>query len=173
MNKRIKLGVYWLLVLVLIAAPISCSKSSKSIPPESKKPPAAENSKWYVQFSAHKQRSTAYTEERGAPVAADGSAYFLGGIAVHPRYPANAGGDPRQPLIPFGTEIFLDEPVVVQGQKYNTLKVMDTGDINYSLWPGHPYWFDIYYGPADYNNNASAQKYGIPLTDYHWYEEWR
>jgi hypothetical protein len=132
-----------------------------------------EDKKWYVRFSVKRQKTTAYVEETNAPLAASGQTYFTGGIAVHPRYPVQSGGDPVEPLLPFNTVIYLEKPIVIQGQKYTSLTVMDTGDVNYRLWNSYPYWFDVYFGPANYYNIKEAQAYGTPLVDYYWYEEWK
>jgi hypothetical protein len=66
--------------------------------------PPTDNPKftWYIKFSVKDQKSTSYTEAASAPVAASGKRYFIGSGAVHPRYPLNAGGNPIQPIIPFG-----------------------------------------------------------------------
>jgi len=163
-----------LIFLFFIASLISgCSSQPKSSPPA--KRPLLETSqpKWYIQFSVNDQHSTAYTEEVGAPLAANGQPYYLGGIAVHPRYPIQYGGDPRIPLLPYGTVIYPEKPIKIQGDFYNALTVMDTGDVDYGLWENHPYWFDVYYGSGDYWTNQAARSFGTPLTSYYWYEEWR
>lgn len=144
----------------------------KKTPPRPPQPVEKEG-KWYVQFAVKNQKSTAYTEESGAPVAASGKEYCIGGIAVHPRYPVNSGGDPLEPLLPFGTIIYLEKPIKIQGQEFTYLKVIDTGDVNYRLWSAHPYWFDVYHGTGNYYNNKDARDYGVPLVNYSWYEEWK
>lgn len=141
--------------------------------PQNKNRDADKDAKWYVQFTANNQKTTAYTEEVNAPRPSNGKSYFIGGIAVHPRYPVNDGGDPRVPLLPYGTEIHLSKPIDIQGQQFRSLKVMDTGDINYGLWPRYPYWFDIYYGNTQYYSDKNARDYGTDLVDYTWFEEWK
>lgn len=128
--------------------------------------------KWYIEFSVEQQKSTAYTEASSAPVAANGHSYYYGGVAVHPRYALQYGGKATEPIIPFGTEIFLKKPITVQGEEKKSLIVTDTGDVNYGLWPEHPYWFDIYWGNTNYYNDKDARQYGSHLTDYYWYEPW-
>jgi hypothetical protein len=135
-------------------------------------PQADKKYNWYIQFSVKQQKSTAYTEEPGAPVAANGQDYFIGGIAVHPQYPVGNGGKPTMPIIPFGTVIHLEKPIKVQGTEYKTMTVIDTGDVNYRLWPSHPYWFDVYFGSTNYYNSKSAREYGASLVNYYWYEPW-
>lgn len=161
------IGIILIALFFLIIPKKSPQRSPRPVQPVDK------DSQWYIQFSVKNQKSTAYTEESGAPVAANGKSYFIGGIAVHPRYPVNSGGKPREPLIPFGTEIYLEKPIKVQGQEFTTLKVMDTGDVNYLLWPDYPYWFDIYSGTGNYYNTKDAKDYGAPLVNYTWYEKWR
>jgi hypothetical protein len=141
---------------------------------QTKKSPASSGQeRWYIKFSVNQQKSTAYTEASAAPVASSGKSYYFGGVAVHPRYPLQYGGKATTPIIPFGTEIFLNKPINVQGEERQSLVVIDTGDVNYGLWPGHPYWFDIYWGNTNYYNDKDARKYGAHLTDYYWYEPWK
>jgi hypothetical protein len=128
---------------------------------------------WYMQFSTKQQKSTAYTEEPGAPLAANGKPYHIGGIAVHPRIPLQDGGKATVPIIPFGTVIHLDKPIKVQDREFSSMTVIDTGDVNYGLWPSHPYWVDIYWGSSNYYNNQAARSYGSHLVNYHWYEPWK
>lgn len=165
--------LFFILITLTITSIPSCSSDKGSKPPVKKPRLETRQPKWYIQFTVRDQRSTAYTEEVGAPLAANGQPYFLGGIAVHPRVPIQYGGDPRKPLIPFGTVIYPEKPITIQGNSYTALTVMDTGDVDYGLWENHPYWFDVYYGSGDYWANQAARKFGTPLTSYSWYEEWR
>lgn len=128
--------------------------------------------KWYIKFSVKNQKTTAYTEAASAPVSSAGKEYFIGSGAVHPRYPINAGGEARNPIIPFGTILYLDEPIDILGQKHDTLVVNDTGDVYYGLWPSHPYWIDVYYGTSNYYNIKSAGQAGVKLISYSWFEPW-
>ena len=127
---------------------------------------------WYIQFTVKDQKSTAYTEATRAPISSAGKEYFIGSGAVHPRYPLNSGGEARSPIIPFGTTIYLNEPIEVQGQKITSLVINDTGDVYYGLWPSHPYWVDVYFGNTNYYNQQSASKAGVRIIDYSWYEPW-
>lgn len=147
----------------------------KPTPVEPKTPPkqVEQNFNWYMQFSVKQQKSTAYTEEPGAPLAANAGNYYIGGVAVHPRYPLRDGGKATVPILPFGTVIHFEKPITVQGQELSSMTVIDTGDVNYGLWPSHPYWFDIFWGSTNYYNNKSARAYGANLVDYHWYEPWQ
>ena len=116
-----------LAVTIIIALALLLTLTLKKAPQRSPQPsPKPAEGKWYIQFSVKNQVSTAYTEEPGASVAASGKGYFVGSIAVHPRYPVNSGGSPLEPIIPFGTVIRLEKPIKVQGQEFKTLKVMDT-----------------------------------------------
>jgi hypothetical protein len=133
----------------------------------------AENAHWYIRFSVRQQKVTAYTEEAGAPRAANGKNYYIGGIAVHPRYPVTNGGNPVIPILPFGTVIHFKEPIKIQGTDRSSLTVIDTGDVNYRLWSSHPYWFDIFWGSTNYYNSKSARDFGARLVDYYWYEPWK
>jgi len=128
--------------------------------------------KWYVQFSVQNQKSTFYTEAAQAPASASSKGYFIGSGAVHPLYALNAGGEARQPIIPFGTRLYLSEPVEVQGVKHDSLVVNDTGDVNYGLWRKYPYWVDVYAGQASYYTNKAAFNSGVKMIDYYWYEPW-
>jgi cytoskeletal protein RodZ len=125
---------------------------------------------WYVKFSVKDQKSTAYVEQSQAPRPSSGGRYYIGGVAVHPIYP---GADPRQPIIPYGTLIYLKEPLTVNGRPMSAFKVIDTGDIYYGRYGSTPYWFDIYWGNTNYYSNQSASKFGVKTVDYYWYEPWR
>lgn len=141
--------------------------------PEKRPVPTTPEPTWYVMFSVKKQTATAYTESSWAPVSSSGKGYFLGAVAVHPRYPVNSGGSPRQPIIPYGTVLHLHQPVKIHGKPYSAVKVIDTGDINYRLWSNSPYWIDVYHGTTDYWNNVNANKFGTNEVDYFWVEKWK
>lgn len=127
---------------------------------------------WFVQFSVKNQKSTAYTEETYAPLAASGKSYKMGTVAVHPNYPLYNGGNALKPVIPFGTTIYLDNPIKIHDKTYNSLIINDTGDVNYRLWRNYPYWIDIYMGNNTSFNRKAADIYGIKSVNYHWYEPW-
>eukprot|EP00825_Cyclidium_porcatum_P013249 TRINITY_DN16987_c0_g1_i2.p2 TRINITY_DN16987_c0_g1~~TRINITY_DN16987_c0_g1_i2.p2 ORF type:complete len:178 (-),score=22.49 TRINITY_DN16987_c0_g1_i2:33-566(-) len=91
--------------------------------------------------------------------------YFIGSGAVHPQFPLNAGGEARQPIIPFGTRIYLSEPIDIQGNQYNSLVVNDTGDVYYGLWHKYPYWVDVYAGTTNYYSNKAALKAHVLCVD--------
>jgi hypothetical protein len=137
--------------------------------------PPTDNPKftWYIKFSVKDQKSTSYTEAASAPVAASGKRYFIGSGAVHPRYPLNAGGNPIQPIIPFGTTVYLDKPININGKDYKSLVINDTGDVYYGLWQDHPYWIDVYYGTTNYYSDKNARDAGVRLINYSWYEKWQ
>lgn len=163
------------IAIVLAAAVILGSAtwlwfSEESPPPTKKITPTEKSYHWYVQFSVKNQKSTAYVEEAGAPLASSGISYFIGGVAVHPLYP---GASPLDPAIPFGTTIFLNKPVEVQGQSLQAFKVIDTGDVNFGRFGSSPYWFDIFWGTAGYYNTRQASDYGAKTVDYYWFEPWR
>lgn len=164
------------LVIVIIFAASWLLYRQYSPPPAQKPAPTKKaeqiSPRWYIQFSVKNQKSTAYTEAASAPVSAAGKEYFIGSGAVHPRYPIGSGGEARNPIIPFGTTLYLAEPLEIQGEKRDTLVVNDTGDVNYGLWPNHPYWVDIYYGTSNSSNIKSAGKAGVDLISYSWYEPW-
>lgn len=170
----------WLIplsMLLLFLAAYFIYQSRQPAPKPTKKPAPTEKStqadpKWYIQFSVKNQKATAYTEAASAPVSSAGKEYFIGSGAVHPRYPLNAGGEARSPIIPFGTTIFLSEPIEILGEKQDSLVINDTGDVYYGLWPAHPYWVDIYFGQTNYYNNKSASNAGVKLIDYTWFEPW-
>lgn len=140
--------------------------------PVSEKQSPASAANWYIEFSVKDQKATAYTEAANAPVSSAGREYFIGSGAVHPRYPLQSGGEARSPIIPFGTTLYLQEPIEVQGQQITELTVNDTGDVYYGLWSSHPYWVDVYFGTTNYYNQQSASKAGVKQIDYKWYEPW-
>lgn len=154
-----------LILLFIILIPL--------VNPPSKKPHIQEKGKWYIVFTAKDQRVTAYTAYPGATKAASGKDVFLGSVAVHPRVPKNQGGSVFEPVIPFGTRIYLKEPITVQGNSYDSFIVLDTGDVNYRLWKDSPYWIDVYWGTFNSYSVAEAHEFGVELTDYFWIEEWR
>ncbi|NLO20800.1 MAG: hypothetical protein GX119_02210 [Syntrophomonadaceae bacterium] len=170
-----------LAILLIISATLIIANSRNKISPKPSRPDSSEiesprdlsDVKWYIKFSVENQQATAYVEEAYAPVAANGHDYFIGGVAMHPLYPVNNGGSPLKPVIPFNTTLYLKEPILVQGQEYKSFQVMDTGDIYYGLWPGSPYWLDIYFGTANYYNTLDANAFGTPTVSYYWIEEWR
>jgi hypothetical protein len=128
--------------------------------------------KWYVQFSVKGQKRTFYTEAVRAPASASAKGYFIGSGAVHPQFPLNAGGEARKPIIPFGTRIYLSQPIDIQGNQYSSLVVNDTGDVYYGLWHKYPYWVDVYAGSTNYYSTKAALNAGVDLIDYYWYEPW-
>ncbi|MEN6350280.1 MAG: hypothetical protein ABFD08_12900 [Syntrophomonas sp.] len=181
-NRRLYLAAIALILVFVASGLYLQSRNNQKTQPQRKtdtsEPGPSENkdeqnAKWFIQFTVKNQKTTAYTEEVSAPRPSSGKSYFIGGIAVHPRYPVNDGGDPRVPILPYGTVIHLAKPINVQGQEFTALTVMDTGDINYGLWPGYPYWFDIYYGNTQYYNVKNAKEFGTDLADYYWFEEWK
>jgi 3D (Asp-Asp-Asp) domain-containing protein len=175
-NQRILLIP--LAALILFLAVYFIYNGQKQPTPQPPRKPVPEKqsetseANWYIEFSVKDQKATAYTEAANAPVSSAGREYFIGSGAVHPRYPIHAGGEARSPIIPFGTTLYLQEPVNVQGQQYTELTVNDTGDVHYGLWPSHPYWVDIYFGTTNYYNQQSASQAGVKLIDYKWYEPW-
>jgi len=143
--------------------------------PQPPQPVKNETRKDYLICVARGQIATGYTEPSAGPPSASSRPYFIGSIAVHPLSSTAWGGDPRQPLIPFGTEIHLLNPrsLKVSGKWFDSLVVLDTGDVNYALWSNHPYWFDVYFGPTQYWTHLMARAFGTKKVDYYWVEEWR
>lgn len=125
---------------------------------------------WYVVFSVKEQKVTGYVAEPNSQVASSGKVCFIGGVAVHPIY---SGADPRKPIVPYGTTLYLDKPIMVQGKERSVFEVMDTGDIYYRLWSPYPYWFDVYFGTSNYYNRKDARDFGIDTVSYYWVEKWR
>jgi hypothetical protein len=170
----VTLGKYRLYVLaavlglLLVAVVIWWSSQTE---PEKKPLPTEED--WYVIFSVNNQKATAYTNHSGNALSSSGKQYFLGAVAVHPRDPVNAGGDPLKPIIPYDTVLHLYEPLEINGQAFSTLQVIDTGDINYRLYSGSPYWIDVYHGSGDYWSIVNSQEFGIQEVDYYWVEKWK
>jgi len=130
---------------------------------------------WYLPHEVINQQSTAYLSKPGDRTAGL-TDYYIGIVAVHPKTP---GGSGRDPIIAFGTYIWLETPnVTIQGTSYNHFEVMDTGDLNYQNHSGSANWIDIYFGqwngPGDTSNPnyIAAKNYGnANLVDYNW-EEW-
>ncbi|NLB52434.1 MAG: hypothetical protein GX808_05795 [Syntrophomonadaceae bacterium] len=168
-DKRI-LGIIISTVLILLFFVFSIVTKYND---PNQKPESQEKAKWYIVFTAKSQRVTAYTAYSGATKAASGKDVFLGSVAVHPRVPRNQGGSVFEPVIPFGTRIYLKKPITVQGNNYDSFIVLDTGDVNYRLWKEYPYWIDVYWGTSNRYTVAEAHDFGIDLTDYFWIEEWR
>ena len=150
-------------VIVLLALWLIAGKKP---PAEVPQKPLAEKAEaqWYVKFSVKDQKSTAYLNYSGA-LPSSGGRYYIGGVAVHPIYP---GADPRQPIIPYGTMIYLEQPVKVHGREMSAFTVIDTGDIYYGRYGSTPYWIDIYWGSGGYYGNLSATEL-TQTVDYHWF----
>lgn len=124
---------------------------------------------WVMAINVARQQSaTAYTESPGSPPSASGKPYQLGSVAVHPRVP---GGDPLEPIIPFGTTIHLINPdhISVAGQEFSSFEVADTGDVNWSLRGESPFWIDIYYGPTSTWTFREASRHGVAKVDFYWF----
>jgi 3D (Asp-Asp-Asp) domain-containing protein len=179
-HLRLIIAITALAILLIISATLIIANSRSKISSKPSKPDSSglesesqADLKWYIKFSVKNQQATAYVGESYAPLSASGEYCFMGGVAVHPLHPVNYGGSPLQPVIPFGTTLYLEEPVLVQGKEYTSFKVMDTGDVYYGLWPDSPYWLDIYFGTANYYNRLEAKDFGTPRVSYYWFEEWR
>lgn len=167
-NKAVLVGAALLLLLAVL-----CAMIIKKPPAEApQKPLVVEEpeTQWYIRFYVQNQKTTAYVEPNLEQLASSGGGYYIGGVAVHPLKP---GSDPRNPIIPFGTMIYLDEPLQVQGREMSAFKVIDTGDVAYGRYGSTPYWFDIYWGQSDYYNVQEASKFGIKTVNFYWYEPWR
>lgn len=170
-----------LLAIIIVGGIMYCLSARK---PEQLKPVPSpqtprsakhEIKKDYLICVARNQIITGYTEPSAGPPSASSHQYFIGSVAVHPLSSAAWGGDPRQPLVPFGTEIHLLKPhsLKVNGKWFDSLIVLDTGDVNYSLWSNYRYWFDVYFGPTQYWTQLMARSFGAKKADYYWVEEWR
>lgn len=155
----------------LLLSPPAKKTLPPSPPPKAEKTPAED----YLICVASQQMTTGYTEAGSAPPGSSGQGYFPGSVAVHPRVGTQWGGDPRHPIIPFGTTLHLLDPqaVKINDQWYDTLIVNDTGDTNMRLWSAYPYWLDLYFGSTNYWSNRSARDYGTRKADYYWVEKWR
>lgn len=180
-HLRLLILLTGLAILLIILATLLIANSRNQI---SLKPPPLDSSgieseqdlsdaEWYIKFSVENQQATAYVGESYRPIAASGEVCFIGGLAMHPLYPLNKGGNPLEPVIPFGTTLYLEEPILVQGQEYKSFQVMDTGDVYYGLWRDSPYWLDIYFGTANYYNRQDAKAFGTQRVNYYWIEKWR
>lgn len=173
-GKQIEKRWFWLgcvlLAVLLIAFLMPVLRPKPQQTPQKPVEPPQAQTQWYVKFSVKNQRSTAYVESIGAPKSSSGQPYYVGAVAVHPMQP---GSDPRKPLVPFGTIIYTDQPIQVQGREISAFKVIDTGDILYGRYGSYPYWFDIYMGSANSYNSKQASNYGIKPISYYWYEPWR
>lgn len=124
---------------------------------------------WVMAVSiARQQAATAYTESPGSPPSASGKPYRLGLVAVHPNIP---GGNPLDPIIPFGTTIHLIDPtyLTVAGREFSSFEVADTGDVNWSLRGESPYWIDVYYGPTSSWTFQEASRHGVVKVDFYWF----
>lgn len=175
-NRRRVWGLiigFILLMLALFIIPNLNKDNSPPQKPEIIKPTPQKQGKWYVVFKVNGQRITAYTAYPGTNESSSGKKCFLGSVAVHPRVPRNQGGSVFEPVIPYETQIYLSNPIKIQGKNYNNFTVLDTGDVNYRLWQQYPYWIDVYWGTSSAYTLSEAQEFGIDLVDYFWVEEWR
>ncbi|MGE5449962.1 MAG: hypothetical protein ACM3PA_01130 [Methanomassiliicoccales archaeon] len=159
-------GLLWL----LLSGPTPKPLPSPTPSPKITKAPAED----YLICVARQQMTTGYTEPSWGPPASSGAGYFVGSIAVHPRVATQWNGDPRNPIIPFGTAIHFINPssVKINDTWYDTLIVNDTGDTNLGLWSAYPYWLDLYFGPTATWSNQSARAYGTNKVDFYWVEKW-
>lgn len=142
-------------------------------PPPAKKPvppaPSQPSPTWVMVINLAKQQlATAYTESPGSRPTASGQPYRLGSVAVHPKTP---GGNPLDPIIPFGTTIHLLNPgyMTIGGQKFTDFEVTDTGDVNWSLRGESPFWIDVYYGPTSNWTFQQASQHGVTRVDFYWF----
>lgn len=110
---------------------------------------------WYVRDN---QDSTAYTASTSA-ITASGVKPQVGMAAVH----QNSSGTP---YIPFGTDIYFENAVTIQGDDYAFFNVQDTGDLNFKRTS---YWADLYFGTSTSANNTAALNYGIKKVNYGYY----
>lgn len=159
-------------ILLIIATTllIANNQKNKVNPKPEVKNSETKEGEWYVVFSVKDQKVTAYVDEATVSLSSSGRNYFTGAVAVHPIY---SGADPRKPIIPFGTTLYLDKPIMVQGQERTSFEVIDTGDVYYRLWSEYPYWFDVYFGTGNYYNRKDARDFGTDLVSYYWVEKWR
>lgn len=137
----------------------------RSLPP----PPAQSQPSWVMALNIVKaQPTTTYTGSPASGPSASGRPYYPGSVAVHPRTPES---DPRDPIIPFGTRIHLLNPeyMTIQGQKFRSFEVVDTGDVNWSLHGESPYWIDIYYGPTSGWSYQHAANHGVRTANFYWF----
>ena len=173
-DDRMKVSKYRLYAIVILVGLLLLGAIIwwvNQLEPERRPVPTDED--WAVMFSVEDQRCTAYTNHSGNALSSSGQSYFFGAVAVHPRYPVNARGDPLQPIIPYDTVLYLREPLEINGQSFATLQVIDTGDVNYRLHADSPYWIDVYYGSGDYWSRSNAREFGVKDIDYYWVEKWR
>lgn len=116
-NSKKMVVIISLLILIIISITIaygSINKSKNISPKPTPQSPIRKKDdlpeeKWYIQFTAKQQMTTAYTGgySTSEPRPSSGHHYFIGTIAVHPRHP---GCDHRIPIIPFGTLIYPRHP---------------------------------------------------------------
>lgn len=104
------------------------------------------------------QDSTAYTASTSARTAS-GVVPKVGMAAVH-QYSSGT------PYIPFGTRIYYENLVTIQGNDYASFDVEDTGDLNFRRTS---YWTDLYFGTSTSANNTAALNYGINTVTYGYY----
>lgn len=104
------------------------------------------------------QDSTAYTSSTSARTAS-GVKPKVGMAAVH-QYSTGT------PYIPFGTTIYFESTVNIQGDNYAFFDVEDTGDLRFKRTS---YWTDLYFGTSTSANNKAALNYGIKKINYGYY----
>lgn len=113
------------------------------------------SSSWIVRVD---QDSTAYTSRTGARTAS-GAVPKIGMAAVH-QYSSGT------PYIPFGTRIYYENAVTIQGNQYASFDVQDTGDLDFNL---SDYWTDLYFGISTASSEKAVVNYGQPTVTYGYY----
>lgn len=138
-----------------VFSPFSEIKANLGIEPSISKITPAQAESGYIQV--YNQNSTAYLAT--GYLTASGLIPAVGMCAVH-HYSSGS------PYIPFGTSIYYDNSVQIQGQNYSIFDVEDTGDPNFVQ---SAYWTDLFFGANTSANQTAALNYGNNLVGYKWY----
>lgn len=70
------------------------------------------------------------------------------------------------PYIPFGTRIYYENAVTIQGNQYASFDVQDTGDLDFIL---SDYWTGLYFGVSTASSEKAVADYGQPTVTYGYY----
>jgi len=110
------------------------------------------------------QDSTAYVAKKGS-LTASGKAPSVGMCAMHTNVTTRTGATTKD-VVRFGTPIYMDKSVNVNGKLRSIFYVEDRGAGNGRT----KYWIDIYFGNKTNATYKAAINYGIRKVSYYYYK---